>query len=179
MRASMQTTIASLAQGRTAKADPRGRDVLTAVVGMAHADAERGRTAADVARRYTRSGRKTSRRAASEWTRVGTPEHREFTAYLLVVSEPYRIEASVRATIKQRAISKLSDAELIDRYRDLLALEPRVEADDRVMGVTRGASWLDRAAASERDAAIDAEKAACEREFAARGITEGQVYGGR
>lgn len=175
----MQTSLVPAGFRSTAKTDPRGRDVIAAVAGLAHADAERGHTAADVARRYSGAGRRTSRRAASEWTRTGTPEHREFTAYLLVVSDPYRIEASIRSTIKQRAISRLSNAELIHRYHELLAIEPRVEADDRVLCVTRGACWLQRAAASERDAAIDAEKAACEREFAARGITEAQVFDGR
>lgn len=162
----------------TAKSDPRGRDILTMAAGMAHADAERGRTASEVARRYSTAGRPTSRRAASEWRRVGLPEHREFTAYLLVCSDPFRIEASVRVTVKQRAIGKLTTPELIARYHELLAHEPRVEADDRVLSVSRGRRWVERAAASERDSAIDAERAACEREFAARGVTEDDVFGG-
>lgn len=162
----------------TARTGLRGRDVLTASAALAHADAEHGQPDALVARRYSAAGRKTSRRAASEWKRVAPPESREFHAYLLVVSDPYRIEASVRATVKQRALSKLSDADLIERYHELLQHEPVVEAQDRVLTVSRGVSWLDRAAASERDASIEAEKAACAREFASRGITEAQVFGG-
>jgi hypothetical protein len=175
---SMSRTVQADAFVPTAKSDPRGRDILTMAAGMAHADAERGRTASEVARRYSTAGRPTSRRAASEWRRVGLPEHREFTAYLLVCSDPFRIEASVRVTVKQRAIGKLTTPELITRYRELLAHEPRVEAEDRVLSVSRGVRWVERASASERDSAIDAEKAACEREFAARGVTEDEVFGG-
>ena len=43
--------------------------------------------------------------------------------------------------------------------------------------VSIGANWLNRARASERDSAINAKKAAIEREFAARGITESEVRG--
>lgn len=159
--------------------DMRRRDVLTLSVAHAHNDAERGRSDSDLARRYTAAVRPVKVRTVNDWHRIGPPEARAFAAYLLVVSDPYRIEAAVRATVKQRALSKLSDAELIDRYRELLAIEPRVEADDRVKDVSRGLCWLQRAAASERDAAIDAEKAACEREFAARGLTERDVFDGR
>ncbi len=81
-------------------------------------------------------------------------------------------------SVVMRALSKLSDRDLIERYHELLQHEPTVEAHDRIMDVSRGRSWLERAAASERDSAIDAEKAACEREFASRGITEREVLGG-
>ena len=159
--------------------NPRGRDVIAMSAGLAHADAELGHTAADVARRYSSAGRKTARRTASEFTRVGTPELRDLTTYLLVVSDPYRIEAHVRVTIKQRVFAQFSDAELIERYHELLQYEPQVEADDRALDVSQGVSWLDRAAASERDSAIDAEKAACEREFERRRITEEDVWARR
>lgn len=167
----------STAKRRTNGVDLRRRDVLTLSVAHAHNDAERGRTDADVVRRYATADRPLKVRTVNDWHRIGPPEARAFAAYLLTCSDPFRLEANVRATIKQRALSMLSNSELIDRYRELLALEPRVEADDRVMNLTRGACWMKRAAASERDAAIDAEKAACEREFAARGITEAEVFG--
>lgn len=175
----MPRTVGARGPRHTARTEPRGLDVVAAAVGLAHADAERGHTAAEVARRYSTAGRKASRRRANEWTRVGPPELREITSYLLVVSNPYRIEASIRTTVKQRAIGKLSTPALIERYHELLELEPTVEAQDRLGEVVRGMPWVERAALSERNAAVDAEKAACEREFAARGITERDVFEGR
>ncbi len=174
----MAGRMAAVAKQRTAKTDPGGHDVLARGAAMAHADAEHGHTDAAVSRRYSAGGRPVSRRAASEWKRVGPPELRQITAYLLVCSDPFRVEAHLRATVKMRALSKLSDRDLIERYHELLQHEPTVEAHDRIMDVSRGRSWLERAAASERDSAIDAEKAACEREFASRGITEREVLGG-
>ena len=157
--------------------NPRFRDMIATSAGLAHADSERGLTDAAVARRYSTAGRKVSRRTANEWRRTGPPEVREFSIYLLACSDPFRIEASIKATVKQIVIAKLSDQELVHRYRELLEYEPIVEAEDRVLDVERGACWLRRAAASERDSAINAEKAACERELAARGLTETEVLG--
>lgn len=180
----MSRRIGPLRSPRTAKrstngVDLRRRDVLTLSVAHAHNDAERGHTDADVARRHSTPGRPLKVRTVNDWHRIGPPEVRAFASYLLACSDPYRLEAMVRSVVKQRAVERLSNAELIERYRELLAVEPRAEADDRVDDVGRGVCWLKRAAASERDSAIDAEKAACEREFAARGITEREVFEGR
>lgn len=167
----------STAKRQTNGVDLRRRDTLTLSVAHAHNDSERGQTDRDLAQRYSAAIRPVKVRTVNDWHRIGPPEARAFAAYLLVCSDPFRVEAWVRATAKQRVLANLSDAELIERYRELLAIEPRVEADDRVKDVSRGICWIKRAAASERDAAIDAEKAAAEREFAARGITEAQVFG--
>lgn len=173
----MPRTMRSSALRSTATTGLRGRDVLIEGAAAAHADAELGRTDADVARRYTNAGRKTSRRAASEWRRVAPPESREFHAYLLVVSDPYRIEASVRATVKQRVLSKLSDADLIDRFHELRGVEKELEGIDNATDLRRGVDWIARAAQKERDAAIESELAACFREFATRGLGEQDVFG--
>lgn len=173
----MGSKVGSLALPVTARTSLRGRDVLVHGAALAHADAERGQTDAAVARRYSGAGRRTSRRAASEWKRVAPPEAREFHAYLLVVSDPYRIEASVRATVKQRAVGKLSTPELIARYIELRALEKAIEGVDNGNDVRVGMEWLERATQKERDSAVDAELAACCREFAARGLSEGEVFG--
>lgn len=157
---------------RTAKTDPRGRDFLAAAAAMAHADAERGKKDREAMRRYG-----TSRRSHSRWRTEGPPALRDAGAYLLACSDPFRADAFLRATDKMRVLARLSDAALIERYHELLRYEPQVEANDRVLDVSRGVSWMDRAAASERDAAIEAEKAACAREFARRGLTEAEVFG--
>lgn len=156
----------------TAKLAPRGRDVLAMGAALAHADAERGMKDREAMQRYG-----TSRRSHSRWRTEGPPPVRDVAGYLLACSDPYRVEAYLRSVIKMRALSRLSDADLILRYHELLAHEPRVEAEDRIDDVTRGVCWLQRAAVSERDSAIDAEKAACEREFAARGLSESDVFG--
>lgn len=165
----------STAKRRANGVDLRRRDVLSLSVAHAHNDAGAGLTDVEVARRYSEAVRPVKTRTVNDWHRIGPPEARAFAAYLLVCADPFRLEANVRATVKQRALAKLSNADLIERYHELLAIEPRVEADDRIKDVSRGLCWLKRAAASERDAAIDAEKAACEREFAGRGLTETQV----
>ncbi len=175
----MESRVATRATKRTAKTPPDGhltprrRDVLAQSAAQAHADAEHRTTDQEAADRFG-----TSRRSHARWRGEGPPELRQMTAYLLVCSDPFRVEAHLRATVKMRALSKLSDRDLIERYHELLQHEPTVEAHDRIMDVSRGRSWLERAAASERDSAIDAEKAACEREFASRGITEREVLGG-
>lgn len=158
----------------TARRDPRGRDILAMAAAHAHADAERGTLDRDGARRYG-----TSRRSHSRWRTEGPPALRDAADYLIACADPFRVGAFLRATEKMRVLARLSDAQLIERYHELLEHEPRVEAEDRILDVSRGVSWTARAAASERDSAIDAEKAACEREFARRGITEEQVFGRR
>lgn len=154
--------------------NPRQRDAIHRGAALAHADSESGTVDREAALRYG-----TSRRSHARWRESGPPALREFTAYLLVSTDAWRVEAHVRSITKQRALARLSDPDLVARYHDLLAHEPRVEADDRVLDVSRGVCWMERAAASERDSAIDAEKAACEREFAARGLTEDDVFGSR
>lgn len=119
----------------------------------------------------------TSRRTHSRWRTEGPPALREAADYLLACTDPFRADAFLRATDKMRVLAKLSDADLIERYHELRAHEPQVEAADRVLDVRRGVSWTERAAALERDSAIEAEKAACAREFARRGLTEADVFG--
>lgn len=168
----MGTRMPAQRAGHTAKSDPRGRDILAMGAARAHADAESGRTDIEAAHRFS-----TSRRSHSRWRTEGPPQVRGAAEYLLASSDHFRIDAFFRATAKMRALSKLSNEQLIERYHELLRFEPQVEAADRVLDVTRGVHWLDRAAASERDSAIEAEKAACAREFARRGISEAQVFG--
>lgn len=153
--------------------DPRRRDVIAAAAAAAHVDAEGGRPDRDAARRFS-----TSRRTVNRWTHDGPPAVREFSLYLLHSPDPYRVAVDALAIAKQHAIARKSTPDLIADYRALMQQECRVEAEDRMDDVQRGVSWLDRAAASARDAAVDAEKAACEREFAARGVTEAEVFGG-
>lgn len=151
--------------------DPRRRDVLAAAAARAHADAE-----PDDQEAAARHG--VSRRTGTRWRHEGPPVVRGFQTYLWGSPDPWRVAQDAVAVAKHRTVSERSTADLIEDYRALLAHECDVEAEDRRCDVTRGTSWLDRSAASVRDAAVDAHKAAIEREFACRGLTEEEVFGG-
>lgn len=149
---------------------PRTRDVLNATAARAHADAEPNDR--DAVARHGKS-RRTWARARLE----GPIEVRAFQTYVWASPDPYRLVAETKTTAKHRVIARLSDAELIERYIELRPRDKRLEAEDSADDFTRGVPWLDRSASSERDAAVNEEKAACEREFACRGIGEERVLG--
>lgn len=149
---------------------PRTLDVDRAVSAAAHADAEPDDQAA--------AGRLCgSRRTAARWRDEGPPPLRHAMDYLRHTRDAWRIAAEFQAEAKRGALEQLTDAGLIERYHELLDTEPAVEAEDRRLDVARDVSWLDRSTASVRDAALNAEKAAIERLFAERGLTEQDVLG--
>ena len=100
-----------------------------------------------------------------------------FAEYYQHANDRFRINAVLESWAIQKRIKCLSNTDLIALYHKTLMTEPGVEGDDRTLDMTPGACWLNRARASERDSAINAKKAAIEREFAARGITESEVRG--
>lgn len=156
---------------RTAGArDPRSRDVLNLAAAAAHADVDPDDQVAT-----ERRGK--SRRTWSRARLEGPREIRAFQTYLFESPEPFRLEAHVKSLVKQIAIRKLSREQLIERFHELRAREKTAEGADNAQDVTPAVAWLDRAAAKERDAAVDEELAAVMREFAARGITEAEVLG--
>lgn len=148
--------------------DPRRRDVLAAGAAAAHADVDPDD---QIATRRRGKSRRTWARARLD----GPRELRAFQTYLFQSPEPFRLEAHVKSLVKQIAIRKLSRAQLIERFHDLRSREKQLEGSDNGNDVRPGLGWLDRAAAKERDAAVDEELAAVMREFAARGIREDEV----
>ena len=116
------------------------------------------------------------RTSANRWNRDGGTLN-AFAKYLDHAPDRFRIQAHLASRMIQQDIKDLSKADLIDLYHRTITTEPQVEADDRMLDMSLGACWLNRARASERDSAINAKKAAIEREFAARGITESEVKG--
>lgn len=152
------------------KLDPRRRDVLHLAAGAAHADVDPDDRVAAQRRGGTRR----------KWTYAraqGPRALRDFQTYLLESPEPFRLEAHIKSLVKQMAIRKLSRADLIARFHELRGREKQLEGADNGNDVRAGLSWLDRAAQKERDAAVEEELAAVMREFAARGITEAEVFG--
>lgn len=149
----------------------RAQDALTHAAAAVHADVDPCDQAATARRGKSR---RTWNRARHE----GPAEVRAFQLYLLNSPEPFRLEAHVKSLVKQRAFRDLTDTQLIERYHELRPREKQLEGADCANDVCRGLAWLDRAAAKERDAAIDEELAAVFREFAARGITEADVERG-
>lgn len=152
------------------KLDPRRRDGLHLAAAAAHADVDPDDRLAAERRGGTRR----------KWTYAraqGPRAVREFQNYLLHTPEPFRLEAHIKSLVKQMTIRKLSREDLIERFHELRAREKELEGGDNGNDVRTGLSWLDRAAQKERDAAVEEELAAVMREFAARGITEADVFG--
>lgn len=145
--------------------DPIALDVHHALAAKAHEDADgcpkRSIASARSARRWRQEGK-------------GSPCD-SFGQYLMGVDDPFRVLANVRA-VALASIETLSRAETITEYRKVVASEKAREAENTVLDLTRGASWLDRAAASERDAGVDLRKAALERRLAQLRVTDAEVW---
>lgn len=157
--------------------NPRERDVTRAMAGRVHTDAHEGLTD-EQARALHRSPR--SRRSWARYRENGHPAQQSFLAYLDACADPWRAAQWAVVQAKRATVTKLTDRELTDRYRELLAVECEAEAEDRRLDVSDDTPMLDRARASLRDSAIDAEKSAVEMELAARGLTMHDVRkGGR
>ncbi len=150
--------------------DPRRTDVMKAASGQAHADTYPSDKKCAIAL-------KTTRETANRWKRNGGPVE-SFALYMENAPDRFRAQAHIISRRIQEDLERLTNAELIAEYHKTIKAEPHVEAEDRTLDVTPGIAWLDRAAASERDSAIDARKAAIERLFAVRRLTEQQVNEG-
>lgn len=150
----------------------RARDILGMSAALLHVDLD-----PDDQLAVHRRGK--SRRTWNRARHEGPTEVRAFQTYLLQSTDPYRLLAHVKALVKGIAIRKLTRAELVERFHELRAREKELEGKDNGNDVRRGLGWLERAAQKERDAAVEEELAAVMREFAARGITEAEVFDGR
>ncbi len=149
--------------------DPRRRAVMEASSGHAHADTYPNDKKCALVLGITRY-------SANRYKRNGGLVN-AFVKYFEGAPDRFRVQAHFESRMIQMDIKGLTKADLIALYHETLQTEPQVESDDRTLDVSVGACWLNRARASERDSAINAEKAAIEREFAARGITEDEVRG--
>ena len=105
------------------------------------------------------------------------PMHRH-TQYLLDAIRPWESLAHFQSIAKWRTVVNLSDAELIERFWELLELEKHIEGADNLMGCQPGHAWAERAQQKKRDAAIELELSAVMLEFEARGMSEAQVNEG-
>lgn len=149
--------------------EPRRMDAFTHGMGRAHQDAEP--VPKKAARRLG-----VSARTARRYPHDGPPQLRQMAFYMDDHPNGHRILANLKA-MADRKVRDMSTPDLIHEYRLTLLEECGVEAEDRA-GCFNEASWLDVAAESERDAAVDLKKAAIEREFAVRGVTREEVRHG-
>lgn len=117
----------------------------------------------------------TSRRTQNRWKHDGPPQIRDAQLYLLNSPNPHRALATLKVAQKQAHMRTLLKADLIARYREVVQMDKHGEAEDTNHDLCSETPWLDRALSSERDAALDAEKAAIEREFAVRGVSLEEV----
>lgn len=120
---------------------------------------------------------RTARRWRSPHEAKGSPQD-GYTKYLENADEPWRLVAMNQVTATHLTVRRWRKEKLIAKYRELLAEGPHIEAADASNGVKRGVSWLERASATERDAAHEILKAAIEREFEIRRIAEAEVFDG-
>lgn len=146
-------------------------DVTARMAGAAHRDAEPD--AVDAASRYG-----TSDRTQRRWWNDGPPIARDFGSYVMTCPKPFRILADVKTAAKVRHLEKMGNAELVEHFHDLRCQEKAIEGTDNANDCKRGMTMLDRAIDKERDAAVNEEEAACLRIFAARRMTEEEVFNG-
>lgn len=158
---------ANLDRGETM--DPLTRDMVHGVAGMAWEDAEPNDKKA--ARRWG-----VSRRTATRYRHEGPPWLRAAIEKLILLPDPWRIVATLMGSVKQAAVAGLTRPALIARYHELRVTEIRYESRDTILDREPNHDWLERARATERDVRINAEKAACEREFYRRRIPYTEVY---
>ncbi len=96
--------------------------------------------------------------------------------YFLEADRPWESLAHFESIAKWKVIVKLTDAELIERYWELVEAEKNIECTDNIEGHQPGHAWLDRARTKRRDAAIELELSAVMTEFEARGMTKERVW---
>lgn len=96
-------------------------------------------------------------------------------------AEPYeaRVMLSVlSAAIQRKEVRDAPLAELIARYRTILAEDARHEGHDNALKCCRETGWLERMDSSALDRAHDDEKLAIEWEFHVRKVKVWEVFGG-
>lgn len=158
---------------RTGPDNPRQADARRHAVAVAHGDA------APRTKRYAAMmgvTARTARRHRSPDASKGSPLYRHFE-YLECVDDPYRIAAATMTHARRMTMKQWTTEELIERIHELHALDALGEGEDNATRARKGVSLLDRATATERDAAHDLELAACYREADARGLSERDVFG--
>lgn len=144
----------------------RRKDVVRETSAQAHADQPGSDRKHAEAGRWARRSRRTLNRYGNE----GPPQLRDAQLYLMDCPNPFRPMATLVASQKQNHMKTLTTEELKARYREVVRKDKEGEAADTNHDICRETPWLDRALSSERDAALDSEKAAIEREFAARNV---------
>lgn len=143
--------------------DAYTRDVVRETSAASHRD--QPGTDKQHARRYS-----TSRRTQARHRESGPPALRAAQEYILASPDPLRAFATIKATEIHARLARMSTAELMERYREVVRADKEGEAQDTVHDCCQVTPWLERAISSERDAAHDLEKAALERIFAARRV---------
>lgn len=150
---------------------PLARDIAFALAAFAQADAEP--VAKRAARRHA-----TSERTVQRWAVEGPPAMRNAALFLSRAADAIRHAASLLTAACRSDLARRSRAELVVLYHEVLAAEKAAEAVDTCGDLRRG-GWLERARATEADAALDLRKAAIERRFAELRITDADVWGTR
>lgn len=150
---------------------PLARDIAFALAAFAQSDAEP--TAKRAARRH-----ETSERTVQRWAVEGPPAMRNAALFLSRATNAVRHAASLLTAACRSDLARLSQPQLTALYHEVLAAEKAAEAVDTCGDMRRGGSWLDRARATEADAALDLRKAAIERRFAELRMTDAEVWGG-
>lgn len=132
---------------------PMRRDSEAANAGAVHADACPDTTKA--ARRWGHTARN-----QRFWREIGPPAFRAFYDYLRKVDDPWQVAADVVAYAKRRTLERLTDADLLARYRELVVADKEHEARDTICDMSPAAGWLEVARSHRIDAAINSELSA-------------------
>lgn len=151
--------------------DPVRRDLIAAGAGAAHGDACPNTTA------YAKRAKMTPRNARYH-AEGGPPALRAMWDYLATVDDPMQVAAQVMAWAKWRAVERLPNAALIERWRELLEADKRQEAEDTCCDMSPFTTWAQVERSHRIDAAYDLELAACAAELSRRRISRGEVLHG-
>lgn len=152
---------------------PYRDDVRREMAARAHGDID-GNAKKVAARNHVTP--RTGRRWRTPDDAKGSPAYR-LMLYAETAPNPHRLLATIGAVADER-VRSMSDDELIERIRDALIENVHQEAADHAQRACACHSMIDRALASERDAAGDLELARLYRECAVRRITWDRIVHG-
>lgn len=145
------------------RGDPVRRAVIARTTGPAHAD-----SCPDTAVAAERWGH--TARNQRYWAEGGPPAVRQFFEYMRNLDEPYQMASEVMAYAKWLTVEKLPTWALIERFRELVALDKTQEAEDTVLDLNPLATWEEVHRSHRVDGAIDLEIAGVVSELMRRGV---------
>lgn len=119
---------------------------------------------------------RTERRWRTPAEAQGSPAEM-FARYVATAQDPERLEVYAEVTKEQARLRGMTNAALVAEIHALHVEDAHGEGLDNATRAKRGISFSERAVVCQRDATHDIKLAARYQECAARGLSEGDVFG--